>query len=281
MTIPAHTHPSPLSDLRVTEEHVECSAWRSLWEGCPPGLAEELGLRHASFGDALALCALGIQHPWFNRVIGLGTRAPLSLGDVEAVVAFFREHGARSFWTHAWVEDSAALRLLTERGFERQRRAWLKLATLALRAPSDAPCAYPVTRARPEDGYALAELVCRAFEVPPGAGRLFAAAVGSPEWHVFVARDAATLVGAGWMHVGPEGAYLALAATEPAYRRRGVQWALLVARARAALALRVRRVVSETGEAVAGDPQHSQRNLERLGLSVVGVRANFGFQESR
>ena len=36
-----------------------------------------------------------------------------------------------------------------------------------------------------------------------------------------------------------------------------------------------RHVFSETGEAVPGDPQHSYRNMERLGLQKAGVVDNY------
>jgi hypothetical protein len=65
------------------------------------------------------------------------------------------------------------------------------------------------------------------------------------------------------------------AATRPEFRRRGCQGALLRQRVRDALDASCDWMVTETGEAVEGDPQHSYRNILRAGFELLDVRENW------
>jgi hypothetical protein len=91
---------------------------------------------------------------------------------------------------------------------------------------------------------------------------------GRPHWSAGPAGAAALYCrdGAGWLGV---------AATIPAYRRRGVQGALMARRIADAIAGGCRDIVSETGEAVPGEPNDSYANLLRNGFSVVYSRPNY------
>ena len=77
------------------------------------------------------------------------------------------------------------------------------------------------------------------------------------------------------MRVHKELAWFDWAATDPQYRRLGSQTTLLVHRIQTAVELGCRMLVTETGEAVRGDPQHSFRNLMRAGFNPTHTRENF------
>lgn len=70
-------------------------------------------------------------------------------------------------------------------------------------------------------------------------------------------------------------------ATDPACRRRGGQSALLARRVREALTHGCRLMVTTTGEAVPGDPQHSYHNIQRAGFAEAHLRANWAPPRTR
>jgi GNAT superfamily N-acetyltransferase len=70
----------------------------------------------------------------------------------------------------------------------------------------------------------------------------------------------------GWLDWG---------ATAPAFRRRGSQSALLRRRILDALDMGCRLILTETGEEVEGDPQHSYKNILRMGFREAYVRENY------
>src|SRR5690606_30155449 len=107
------------------------------------------------------------------------------------------------------------------------------------------------------------------------AGAVFAALIGRPGWIALLACDGGEPIAAGLAFIRAGTGYLAAAATAPAHRCRGAQGALVRARLARLFDLGCDLVVSETGESVPGDPQHSQHNLERFGLAPVYVRENY------
>lgn len=93
-----------------------------------------------------------------------------------------------------------------------------------------------------------------------------------------VSRYADKGVGRYFLHLHPEARppeLLDWAATLPAYRGRGGQGVVLCQRIRDALDLGCRGLLTTTGEAVEGDPQHSYRNIERVGFRPIYTRENF------
>ena len=110
----------------------------------------------------------------------------------------------------------------------------------------------------------------------PAAMRPWTAAlVGRPGWHAYVAYDGTTPAGAGALFCRGGVAWLGVAATIPAYRRRGVQGALMSRRIADAIAAGCRDIVTETGEAVPGEPNSSYANMLRNGFRVVYSRPNY------
>lgn len=260
----------------VPFERIEREAWCSLVEACPDETRRELGLTYESVSGALVLSAPCLQNPLFNRVIGLGTAGTLARTDVEAVIDGYENTGVEHYFVHLWPGQArAVIDWLERRGVRRYRRGWVKLFCDGQPRLDAARCSYPVRRARITESAEVGRLLARGFDLPERAAPVFGALTGRPEWHVFVSTDGDAPIGAGLLYLGYDGAYLAGAATDPAYRGRGVQSALLSARLRAGVALGYRRFISETGESVPGDPQHSQRNLERAGLRPAGVRDNY------
>jgi ribosomal protein S18 acetylase RimI-like enzyme len=257
-------------------ERLERAAWRDLYEHAPASLRAELGLSTHSIGSSLVLCATGLDHPFFNRAIGLGVAEPATHAQVRRVLHAYRSRGIERFFVHVTREASARdLRHWAgDEGLEAYPRAWLKLVRGAA-DPAPAPCAHPIARATALHAEAIGHIFTVGFGVPEAAGPLIATVLRLPGWHTLVAQDGGQVVAMGALYTEGELAYLAFAATLPSHRGRGIHAAMLAQGLRLARDRGCRAFVTETGEAVAGDPQHSEHNLTRAGFRVVAVRDNF------
>lgn len=118
-------------------------------------------------------------------------------------------------------------------------------------------------------------IVASAFGMTPEAGPALAAMVDDERWRLFVSFDGEHAAGAGALFIHDGAAWFEWGATEPAYRRRGSQGAIMTARINAALEAGCDVMFTETGEAVDGDPQHSYGNIERFGFEAAILRKNW------
>ena len=132
-----------------------------------------------------------------------------------------------------------------------------------------------VREATADDGDAIGALFARCFDMPAHSAPMWAALIERPSWHVVVATEGPTIAGAGFLCVSGDEGYLAGGATDPAYRRRGAQGAVMSWRLQRALDLGCRWVWTETGEKIPGDPNHSYNNMLRHGFEPVATRLNF------
>jgi GNAT superfamily N-acetyltransferase len=88
--------------------------------------------------------------------------------------------------------------------------------------------------------------------------------------------DGDTPAGIGALYERDGIATVEFGATAPAFRGRGSQGALLARRLERALDLGCREIFTTTGVAVPGDPQHSYKNILRMGFREDYVRENWG-----
>jgi GNAT superfamily N-acetyltransferase len=94
--------------------------------------------------------------------------------------------------------------------------------------------------------------------------------LGRPGWHPYLARVDGVPAAVGMLYARNRTAYLTLASTIPAYRRRGCQTALLRHRLAGAHALGCNLVTSS-----AAFDSASQHNLERAGLRIAYTLADW------
>ncbi len=217
------------------------------------------------------------EHPeciLLNRAMS-GGGAANGVRWLEDAVSAFAEAGVSRFLLQPPPQTGEDFEhQVLEHGYQRFRRRWAKFVRRR----------QPVARAatdlevRPvEDRYAedFARILVGNLEMPPLMVPFYANAVGLPHWHGFVALDGGRAVAAGALFERDGVGYLAGGATERSHRGRGAQSALLSARLDLAGRLGCRWTVSETGEAVDGEPNHSYNNMLRAGFEVVYSRANF------
>jgi GNAT superfamily N-acetyltransferase len=208
-------------------------------------------------------------------VIGLGVTAPARRETVARFVRDYRAAGIARYFVHV-TDDARPAELrtwLAEEGLVPQRR-WMKFAHGGGSVP-EPRCDLEVRRVEGRHGAAFGCIAAAGFDMGEASIPALARLTERVQWHVFMAfagdEPAATGAlfidgGVGWCDFG---------VTAPPYRRRGAQRALLAARIRAARNLGCDLIVTETGEAVPGDPQHSYHNILWAGFEELGLRDNY------
>ena len=94
-------------------------------------------------------------------------------------------------------------------------------------------------------------------------------------WHVFMGFENGEPAALGSLYMDGDTAWTDFAATDPGFRRRGFQSALLRHRVRYALDMGCKHIHTCTGEAVPGDPQHSYANILKVGFREEYLRFNY------
>lgn len=228
-------------------------------------------------GGGIALRSPGLDSFLFNRVLGLGSGAPVEREAIENVCEAYRQASISRFFVHLYdgPRPPALPAWLAELGVVRYRRSWDQLGrgrAEPLPALVTPFCIRPAVSA---DAEAIAALFATAFDLSLSGARVFSALLGRPGWHTVVATEQGAVVAAGLTYIDDGVAYLAGGATRPSSRGRGAQLAVMLERCRLALDAGCRWIASETGAPAPGDPQHSHHNMGRCGLRVLATRHNF------
>lgn len=209
-----------------------------------------------------------------NRALAMGLRGPVSHDDVECVETFYAARGVPSEIEIAAMVDRSLLRLLSQRGYQLVR--FRNIYAQALR-PLDATGAEPAAPSRATEIHAVDASTAAAWSTTllDGFGYTHDADRNRVEtWNrmvhslpgvtALVAMIDGQPVGAASVMVLGSTAVLGGAATLPAFRRRGVQRALIEAR------LAVAARAGCTLAIITADPGSSSgRNAERTGFQLI------------
>jgi GNAT superfamily N-acetyltransferase len=254
-------------------DSIEACASRDLYATAPA----DLDLRSQIIAGATVLLAPKLPVSYFNRTIGLGMQQPASPNDLDAVTSAYRAAGIQAYWIHLnpLAQPQALPQWLEARDFElAPRRSWAKF----LRGAEPLPAIKTSLRVRlaaGADAPALAQVVCAAYGLPALLIPWFEALVGRPGWQVLVATADAQIVATGAAYIRGRTAWLGIGATLPEFRKRGAQTALLAARIEAAAAQGCTILATETGDAIATEPNPSLNNIRRCGFTQVCSRLNY------
>lgn len=258
-------------------EALERAVLEDIHRAAPPGVATQLGLRPFNSGGAFVSLAGGLPPGAIvvNRVIGLGVDSPASETAVREIVAAYTDAGIERYFVHrhphsappelpAWLHAAGLVRARGWQKFERGREP-----------PEVPPTGLALRRVGPEHGEDFARIACDAFDLGEVAVPWLAGLPGRPDWHVFMSFSGETPVGTGALFIRDGLAWFDFGATAPEFRRRGSQGALLAHRIGYAIELGCSKLLTCTGEAVPGDPQHSYRNILKAGFRETYVRDNY------
>jgi len=263
-----------MNEVDRRSEVIEREALRTLHENCPAKTREQVGLFLEEVGDALVAGASNDPSILLNRTLGLGTRDPVSRESIERIDAIYRERKVGRYFLHIYPETLPD----GEDVFEGTRlglaRGWMKFQREG--GPADVRATELEIRRVDESGAAdFGRIVATAFGMTEAAGPLLAGLVHDPRWHLFVSYDGQEAAGAGSMLIADGVAWFEWGATDPKFRRRGSQGAIMRARIDAALAAGCELMFTETGEASGDDPQHSYGNIQRYGFRESILRQNW------
>jgi GNAT superfamily N-acetyltransferase len=256
-------------------EQIERRVMDDFFRYAPETTRNRLGLQIVDIGEARLYLAAHENSILLNRVLGLGSNSPIDEQDLAKIQQTYAANNVSQFFVmfQPWLQPARAWNWLFEQGLTRDR-GW----TLFLR---DAESATPassrlrIERIGPEHAKHFARIVAQGFDLSRNAYPALEALVGKPGWYHFMSFSGDCPAGAAALYVEDGFAWFDWAATEPEFRARGSQSALLHARVRKALELGCHTMGSETGEAVVGDPQHSFNNLMRAGFMPIHTRDNF------
>lgn len=262
-------------DISRILEDIEKKELSDLHGSAPDSVRTTLGLVLEDLGGILvSVCARG-GNVLLNRTIGLGMGSPATPEQVAEIRRIYAAAGVARYFVHAngTAEPRPISTLLEQAGLVRDR-AWMKFA----RGP--APAEEPVTGLEireigREHAFEFGRIAADAFGLPENARSAVAGLTGRPGWHVFMSFEGEEPVGTGSLFVGNGVGWVDWGATRAAFRRRGSQSALLARRVNAAIELGCSLIGTSTGEAVAGEEQHSYRNIRKAGFVEIGLRDNF------
>jgi hypothetical protein len=262
-------------DVERLSEEIERDALESLHAHCPPETRSALGLHLVEVGDALVAGAARDPSVLLNRTLGLGTRAVPATGQVDEIVRLYRDWDVPRYFLHLYEDDvpDAVVSHAVGIGL-RPTRGWMKFQRNAAPA-TPRGTDLELRRVGPKAAMDFGSIVARAFGMTEAAAPLLAGLANDPNWYLFLSYEADTPAGAGALYVSGNAAWTEWGATEPAFRRRGSQGAIMAERINTAVGLGCRHIFTETGEAVDGDPQHSYGNILRFGFEELRLRQNF------
>jgi hypothetical protein len=202
-----------------------------------------------------------------NRTIGLGMTAPVSAADLEAVEEFYRVRGAPIRVDLCPLADPTLVDLLRERRYIIERH----VSILALPLPAELPAQDPtieITRATAADAALWLRVSARGFdatETPdPQTLAVLAPNFYSANAACYFARIDGEPAGTGGLYDHGGVAELGGASTLVAFRRRGVQIALIARRLADAHA-----AGCDTALVITTPGTTSQRNMQRLGFVLA------------
>ncbi|MFK3981752.1 GNAT family N-acetyltransferase [Micromonospora sp. NPDC050397] len=215
---------------------------------------------------------------YWNKTLGLGFTEPVTEKLIGEVIDFHREQGSPSARLQIapevlpadWDDICSAYGLTPAE----------QLVKLACRIEDFKPGGTDL-RVGPvgvEDAEQWAKLLFDIFGMPEHFDSIFAAGVRSGEFLAFAAWDGDEMVAGANLYLNGEVASLNSGATRESHRRRGLQTALVAARAEAAAAAGCRWLVSETGKPAEGTSNPSLNNMIRSGLTPLYDRRSWVWQ---
>jgi len=241
---------------RIVEADGKFTAYNSVRSLRPDDGALEM----VRFGQAIALRDPQRPELYYNRVLGL---SEVDLPRLDALEAFHHDVGCPSaICLSAHQATDTVLRVLRARGYGVAETAWI--STCRGSSVDEVLPDIPIRRAVPGDLHTLCTLWAEEGEpIPEDVVRRRAEAQWAPEFPIYLALLDGQVAAMGAMFVHGGVAWLGNASTDPAFRRRGCQRALIAHRLREARAMGCDLMVSD---AAFGTVSH--RNIARAGMAL-------------
>lgn len=262
-------------DYAGAAEWIETQALSEFHQAAPDATRAALGLERIELGGAHLFIARHDPNIMLNRILGLGMNRPATEELLGQIRDYYTAAGVDDYFLHVQprVRPPRLWNWLFDAGMARDR-GWTQFIR-GTQPVTPRPTTLRVERIGRDHAFDFARIAADGFDLSEAAVPALAGMVGLPGWYHFMSFDGDRPVGTGALRVAKELAWFDWAATDPQFRGRGSQSLLLAQRIRTALELGCSTLLSETGEAVPGDPQHSFQNLVRAGFIPTHIRENF------
>ena len=268
---PAITRPPHVTDLAFSRrlERAEAKA-TAAYVDSRAVVAPELGAEWRDIGGTYAMFD-GVGSP-LSQTFGLGLFSEPTAAQLDEIESFFRGCGAEVFHEVSPLADAAVLTILPERGYRPVELTSVMHMPLPLRqAPSTRSPEITVRRVEPGEESIWAETAARGWGESPELAafvrELGVVTARSRGTASFVAELGNQPIAAAALAIHDGVALLAGASTDPTFRGRGAQAALLAERLRHATAAGCDLAMMG---ALPGSA--SQRNAERQGFQIAYTR---------
>ena len=263
-------------DIRYWCEMAEAIAWREMIAAVQEQGETALRPEWAEVGGAVAFALRGMDHPFFNRVVGLGIPRPATPKDVEDLDAFFSGLG-REWSVVQLVEPTQPPELVewVEAAGWARSRLWPKLWRSLEGELPESRTTLRIEQVGPDRADDFARIVIPAMGFDPILAPIATAPMGRPGWSHYMGFDGDVPVATGATFVTADVAWLGFGATLESHRGRGGQSAMFARRLADARIAGCRLAITETGEDTPEEPNPSYRNMLRAGFEVAYLRPNF------
>ena len=257
----------------------EADAWANYYQSAPSGFSQEFNLVAERIGSTWVTMIPKLDWPFFNRIVGLGVRAPATEVMLDAAIAVLKDAGCKNFMAQIspHSQPSQLPIWLEMRGFKRGRN-WSKVYR-GNEPPINVPTELHVEAIGIEHADIFADIALAAFEMPAALRPLVKGPMGRQGWHHYLAFDGNQPVSAGAMYVSGEVAWLGFGSTLVTHRNRGGQGAVFARRIADGLNLGCKWFVAETGEDTPESPNPSFHNMLRHGFTLAYQRLNYLYKE--
>jgi len=244
-----------------------CHAWRSIhYARAQAQLHPECGVRIETTCGGQAIFA-GMNSP-LNRVVGMGFDRPVNLDDLECVEAFFQSKNIYPRIDVCPLADPSLFESIHQNNYHIEAFQNVLIYPLAEKHTFQIPKGMEIRPSPPEEANLWILTTAQGFEgleVPSQESlNVLAPNFYAGNSSCFMAWVDGNPAGGGGMYTHDGVVELGGASTRIAFRRRGVQTALIHARIKAAQEKgnKLAMVVTEPGS-------YSQRNLERIGFLLA------------
>lgn len=256
-------------------EAAEVATFTDLASAALPAISTACGLVSLRLRGALLLICSKVDVLALNRVISLGVSEPATSSLIDDIVARYRDAGARRMFVSVapGARPASLPELLLERGF-RHYNNWVTLGRDA-GSPPGSHTDLRIAQIGAEHATAFGALAARCFDWPDAVAAWVALSVGRRGWRHYMAFDSDLPVASGSITMFGDTAWFGFGATDPAFRGRGAQSALLARRIADASILGCRRLTLETAEPRADRPVPSLHNVTRSGFRETYRRPNY------
>ena len=229
------------------------------------------------WGRSTALASPLVEAVAINRAIGFGFEHPLDAKQLAEVRDFFREQNKRRWFVDCSPDAAIDREALSAAGGV-VGGSVIKLVADVTTLDGFPDPGLDVEVISAADAVPFRELVGSQLGVPEPVRPGIVSTIGRPGWRFYFALKERRPIAGAAMFIAGDGAWFGLAGTEPQYRNCGAQTALLVRRIRDAQAAGCRWVSAETSPETLA-PNHSLRNMQRLGFRQLYQRPSYRFQE--